>query len=126
MNRIQELRKKKGLTQHDLATELGISSSTIGMYEQGRRDPDTKTLLRLASALNVSVDYLIMASDVATAFDADELAKNVAQNLMENEALMFSADCYTDVELAELSAVIQSSVKAELSRHVTSVKGGEN
>lgn len=116
--RIKELRKQRGMTQAELGAKLGISASTVGMYEQGRRDPDTPTLLKLARALNVSVDYLIMASDVQKQFDVDEIARHVAENLIQNEALMFSSDCYTAEELSDLAAIIEVTVKASLKQKI--------
>lgn len=42
---LRKAREEKGLTQAEVAKLLDMSASTIGMYEQGRRDPDTDTLL---------------------------------------------------------------------------------
>ena len=38
------LRKRKGLSQQELANTLKISRSAIGMYETGKREPDLKLL----------------------------------------------------------------------------------
>ena len=57
--KLKMLRKKAGLTQANLAKKLGISPSSVGMYEQGRREPDSAMLIRIADLFNVSVDYLI-------------------------------------------------------------------
>ena len=57
--KIRELRQNVGLLQSELAQKIGVSTSTIGMYEQNRRDPDTDTLKRLADFFNVSTDYLL-------------------------------------------------------------------
>ena len=54
--RIRDLRKAQGLTQSELAARLGVSASAVGMYEQGRREPDSTILLRLCSIFDVSVD----------------------------------------------------------------------
>ena len=56
---LKMLRKQVGLTQANLAKKLKISPSTIGMYEQGRREPDSEMLVKIAELFNVSVDYLI-------------------------------------------------------------------
>ena len=39
-NRLIELRKNKGWSQEKLAEKLNVSRSRIGMYEQGKRQPD--------------------------------------------------------------------------------------
>lgn len=58
-NKIKNLRNKRNLTQKQLATKLNISASTIGMYEQNRREPDNKTLVKLSQFFYVSTDYLL-------------------------------------------------------------------
>ncbi|EGT3828972.1 TPA: helix-turn-helix transcriptional regulator, partial [Clostridioides difficile] len=50
---------KKKLKQSELGKEIGISASTIGMYEQGRRFADQSTLIKLAQYFNVTTDYLL-------------------------------------------------------------------
>ncbi|MEG2428939.1 MAG: helix-turn-helix transcriptional regulator [Oscillospiraceae bacterium] len=110
-NRIRELRKSLSMSQKKIADLLGVSASTIGMYEQERRDPDAKMLLKLAREFDVSVDYLICATDHISHFDADTMAKNIALDLMENKALLFSNDCYTQDELIDLRKVIEQTVK---------------
>ncbi|AGK96601.1 helix-turn-helix domain-containing protein [Clostridium pasteurianum] len=62
-NRIRELRKKKGLTQVDLAKLLNVSDRTIGFYENEQRDPDTTTLKKLADFFDVTIDYLLGRTD---------------------------------------------------------------
>lgn len=57
--RIAALRKAAGWSQMELAGRLQISPSAVGMYEQGRREPSADTLVALARALGVSVDYLL-------------------------------------------------------------------
>ncbi|MCL2487366.1 MAG: helix-turn-helix domain-containing protein [Oscillospiraceae bacterium] len=57
-DRLVLLRKKHQLSQYELAEKLGFSRSLIANYEQGRREPDCKTLLIFASFYNVSVDFL--------------------------------------------------------------------
>lgn len=59
MLRLKELRENRNLTQAELAKLLKVSPSAIGMYEQGRRDPDSSTLKKLSVLFNVSVDYLL-------------------------------------------------------------------
>lgn len=57
--KLRSLRASINMTQKELADKLSISPSTIGMYEQNRRMPDTETLLKMASIFGVSVDYLL-------------------------------------------------------------------
>lgn len=52
------LREKKGISQTALANIIGVSRSTIGMYEAGLREPDFETFEAIADYFNVSMDYL--------------------------------------------------------------------
>ena len=49
METLKKLRKSKGLTQAELGKILGVSPSTIGMYEQGRRTPDKDALIAISN-----------------------------------------------------------------------------
>lgn len=56
---LKKLRLEKSLTQTELADKLGISKSTISMYENGNREPDFETLEHIADFFNVNLSYLI-------------------------------------------------------------------
>ena len=58
MNRIKQLRKEKGLSQAQLAKEVGISNQIISFYENNKREPKIETWKALADFFNVSVPYL--------------------------------------------------------------------
>ena len=61
--RLKELRKKKGITQLRLATELNTTQNTISRYETGEHEPGITELIKIADYFNVSVDYLIERTD---------------------------------------------------------------
>ena len=56
--RIAVLRRAAGLSQGELAQQLQVSASAIGMYEQGRREPSAELLVSMARIFGVTVDYL--------------------------------------------------------------------
>ena len=58
-SRIAALRRGAGLSQAQLAQQLKISPSAIGMYEQGRREPGAQMLAELSRLFGVSIDYLV-------------------------------------------------------------------
>lgn len=62
--RIVTLRKERGLTQSQLAQELGISRSSLSLYEIEKREPDTETLFKISNYFGVSTDYLLGLEDV--------------------------------------------------------------
>ena len=51
-------RLKNNLTQAELADKIGVSQYIISWYERGFKIPNFDTAIRLAKALNVSLDYL--------------------------------------------------------------------
>ena len=61
-----QLRKAKGLTQEELAKQIGTSRSRISMYELGEREPDFETTELIADFFNVDVDYLLGRSTKTT------------------------------------------------------------
>lgn len=57
---LKKLREDSHLSQEQLADIIGVSKSTIGMYEQGKRMPNTNTILKdIASYFGVTIDYLV-------------------------------------------------------------------
>ena len=57
---LKKLREDAHLSQEQLADVIGVSKSTIGMYEQGKRMPNTNTILKdIATYFGVSIDYLV-------------------------------------------------------------------
>lgn len=64
--RFKELRESNKYTQTEVAEKLGISRSTIGMYETGKREPDYETLEMIADYYNVDIDFLLGRSDKTT------------------------------------------------------------
>ncbi len=54
IGRIKELRTQKSLSQLDLSTKAGLSQSFLASLEKGKKKPSVETLLRIASALEVS------------------------------------------------------------------------
>ena len=56
-NKLREVREKSGLTQRQVAQAVGIAESAYQRYEYGRI-PSAVTAVKIAKALNVTVEYL--------------------------------------------------------------------
>lgn len=63
VERIKRLIEKSGLTQRDLAQDIGVTESAISKYLSGERIPNGDVLLNLATALNTTSDYLLGLTD---------------------------------------------------------------
>ena len=61
--RLKELRKKRGLSQLQLAMALNLNQNSISRYESGAREADYATLILLADYFHVSIDYLLERTD---------------------------------------------------------------
>ena len=57
--KIQKLRKENGLSQDQLALELGVSRQSVSKWELGDSMPDIDKILQLADYFQVSTDYLL-------------------------------------------------------------------
>lgn len=71
-------RKRKGLTQENVAEALNIVRQTVSKWEKGISVPDADMLIRLAEVLDVSVSELI-GSDVADEKNEDMIAVELAR-----------------------------------------------
>ncbi len=69
---IQKNRKKKGMTQQQLADVLHVSNKAVSKWETGVNIPDTAMLVPLSEALDVSVLDLLMGSELNEA-DSSEV-----------------------------------------------------
>ena len=58
-SRLKQLREDKRLLQEQVAGLIGVSSSTVSLYETDARQPPYETLKRFASLYRVSTDYLL-------------------------------------------------------------------
>lgn len=59
MTALRDYRHKAGMTQEQLAKELGVTSSCVNMWETGNRKPDIISLKKIAQILNCTTDDLL-------------------------------------------------------------------
>lgn len=62
-DRLKQLRRETELTQQELAKKLGVSFSSISMYERGEREPSFEMLEMIADFFNVDMNYLLGKTD---------------------------------------------------------------
>ena len=61
--RLRALRKERGLSQQELGKQMGISKSSVNMYERGDREPGIAVLEELAAFFSVDLNYLLGHTD---------------------------------------------------------------
>jgi len=59
MNTIKYYRERNNMTQEELAEKLGLTQRMISYYENGKKIPSGKTLLRFKKLFNVTADELL-------------------------------------------------------------------
>ena len=83
------------MLQSDIAKKINVSASTIGMWEQGRNQPDNDSLIKLANMFNVSTDYLLDndLNNIDVSNDNKKLVQSLADGLSDplNKALYSKA-----------------------------------
>ncbi|WP_419592508.1 helix-turn-helix domain-containing protein, partial [Thiolapillus sp.] len=72
--RLVTARKKRELSQDDLAKKSGLKPAAISHFETGARKPSFNNLKRLADALNVTADYLLGRTDDPEGFAEADVA----------------------------------------------------
>ena len=70
--KLQILRKNKGLTQEELAEKLGVSRQAVAKWESSLVYPDIYNLIQISNLMNVSVDYLVKDQNCAVNISREE------------------------------------------------------
>lgn len=83
-NNIAVLRKKKGITQEELANELGVSAQAVSKWENNSSCPDVSLLTKIADYFGVSVDALLRTQEDDIADLAEEKEDNVKPDDKKN------------------------------------------
>jgi len=81
--KLQELRKKKGLTQEELAESLYVSRTAVSKWESGRGYPSIDSLKAIAKFFSVTVDSLLSGDELLSIAEEDSRQKeNHFRNLV--------------------------------------------
>ena len=73
--KLQELRKQRGLTQEELAEKLYVSRTAISKWESGRGYPNIESLKAIAKFFEVTVDELLSTDEILTIAEEDNKRK---------------------------------------------------
>jgi uncharacterized protein len=86
---IKAVRRRRGLTQADLAARAGTSQPVVSAYEHGRRDPTYETLRKLvqASGERLVIDAVPPTTNLPSPADAAEHARRLLDVLSLADAI---------------------------------------
>lgn len=93
--RIKEIREQKHISIYELASKSGLSDSYLGRLESGqRKDPSISTVIKIADALNISIEEIIEKKDLyklelstVAILDSKIMVDNFALNPRQKEKL---------------------------------------
>ena len=113
--KLQELRKQKGLTQEELAERLYVSRTAISKWESGRGYPSIDSLRAIAKFFSVTVDSLLSTDEILTIAEEDTKQKekrftNLFCGLLDLSAAMLLFLPFFATELN--GAIVSSSLIA--------------
>lgn len=103
--RLIKLRKEKGLSQEELAAQLGLSRQAVSKWERAEASPDTDNLICLARIYGVSLDQLLNTSDSV---------EDIIKEQVKPEKEQTKKKAYTSALMAFMS-------KARMAKKFTSV-----
>ena len=66
-NRIEEIRKERGIMQEELAKAMGVSRQTISSLENGRYNPSIQLAFRIARFFNMTIEEVFVFEEEAGA-----------------------------------------------------------
>ena len=72
MNNMKKIRESLQLTQVKVANDLKLSRQVYNFYENGKRNPDMQSLIKIADYYGVSIDYLLGRTNVIKPENIDE------------------------------------------------------
>lgn len=102
-NFVCELREAKGLTQADIASELGVTPAAVSKWENGSSKPRVEVLFRLAEILGVKPEELMAGKRLEETLDAEAVKR-----INERYEYLCKIDSYatTNVKLKRIAAWI--------------------
>lgn len=107
--RLKGLRLSHKMTQLELASKLGISASAIGMYEQGRREPDNRLLSQICTLFNSTTDYLLGLThgESGENKEVDDVINEFTSMLISHKGLMFNGEPVSDEDKQKIVSAIR-------------------
>lgn len=91
--KLQLIRKNKGLTQEELAEKLSVSRQAVAKWESGQVYPEITNLIQIGNLFNVTVDYLVRDQEcmINCADESNENIEHLIKFRLEANANTYAA-----------------------------------
>lgn len=109
---LKAARIKAGLTQQQIADEIGITKSTYCGYETAKRNPDPQRIKQLAKVLHISADTLLDTgiekekAPASTKAETGEITREMSIELLKALGLLDQSGNLSDDDLAFLAHIV--------------------
>lgn len=103
--RLKQLRLSTNKTQQQIADQLGISRAAYSHLENGRNEPDSTTLVKLANIFDVTTDYLLGNNQTPDRADENDLIE-LDKLLDSNVNMAFNGENLTEEEKQRVKDVL--------------------
>lgn len=112
---LHELRKKKGMTQKQLADKLGVTEATVSRYESNTATPPLDTLRTISSIMNVSLDELLGTEQrfTVSVFGLTEQQTDIIRSLISSFRVLNSTSMPT---ISAENYTLLGQITAELTK----------
>ena len=102
---LKYFRMRENLSQSELAEKIGVSASTISMYEVGKREPDFETEEAIADFFNTDLNTLRGRDTESDSYYLNSDAREIAQFMFENPEYKVLFDASRKVSKADIETV---------------------
>lgn len=107
---LKEIRKRKNLSQTEVADLLKISQSNYSKYEKGTIEPNIETIIKLANIFNVSTDEIL------------GIPKKEDIALTEKKALLNTIEELTEIECHKLKIFADGLIANRIENNIRTIR----
>ena len=87
MERLRKCREQKGLSQKQVALEVGVKPPTVSQWESGTKIPSRENIAKLARLYGVTVDYLLDRSSDPSPIASSDLSADEIRLIQDYRSL---------------------------------------